>query len=57
MSAIGLFLQTLRHIDFSASQFLIAAETPGGVLGLLGLIGAAVAQYLQAKRKAAAPAK
>jgi hypothetical protein len=57
MTAIGLFLQTLCHIDFSASQFSLAAEAPGGVLGLLGLIGAAVAQYFQAKRKAAAQAK
>ena len=46
MTAIGLFLQTLCQIDFSASQFSLAAEAPGGVLGLLGLIGAAVAQYL-----------
>ena len=53
MNAIGLFLQALCHIDFSASQFSLAAEPPGGVLGFLGLAGAAVAQYVQAKRKAA----
>jgi hypothetical protein len=57
MTAIELFLQTLCQIDFSASQFSLAAEAPGGILGLLGLIGAAVAQYLQAKRKSAAQAK
>ena len=53
MTAIGLFLQAFCQIDFSASQFSLAAEAPGGVLGFLGLTGAAVAQYVQAKRKAA----
>ncbi len=57
MTAIGLFFQTLCHIDFSSSQFSLAAEAPGGILGLLGLLGAAVAQYLQTRRKAAAQAK
>ncbi len=49
----GFFCRLFCHIDFSASQFSLAAEAPGGVLGLLGLIG----EYLQAKRKVAAHAK
>lgn len=53
MNAIGFVVQALCDTNFSTSQFSLAAETPGGILGFLGLAGAALAHYVQAKRKAA----
>ena len=50
MNAFALMVQALCVADFSGSQFSLAAEAPGGVLGFTALLDAAVIQFVRHRR-------